>query len=1477
MTSYRTITTEWPCAIAWSRKERVRERARDHLMMMAKKTKISQEGLKAMYIRCRAQSDMRDRWELFFPEKEDRDQFVRVAKVEGRLGNNRWHCKRSQSFEERRKKFKKVKHPKRFSVMTWNVHGIGCPKRRDLTAPVLRKNRPSVVLMQETTRRRQRWQGDENFRIRLGDCYAGEEVLNEKGTMEKAKRGLATLIDTRIGLKMERLETVPLDAYPFILITRVSGLACGGSVMIFNIYVAERKRTKIFQWLGQLLGKYRAKYPEDRLVIGGDFNERGHSVTKRMAKIKNTENMVMARPRKAITYHTPPPWKGVSDIDHLFYSDGFSKPRAKVDRATLNVSDHWPLTIRWDNSKDIAVKPQARTPIRMDAMKIKAKERCIATHNRFQALADLIEKDDNKVDKQDLAKKFVETSWTIAREEKVTSGGGPPRSEMRKKTAIQCCLDKKTRKAEKKWKVLNKKYKKKRRTEARKHRMKELKKEIIEGYRNARRRRRNYWFSSFGQAYANSDWSGVFQWMFNQAGVARGRSNDANRAIKDPTSGELITDNRSKAQVTARYFASLAEDPDGRSKDPSKWRHWFDDWARWRVREEEDKLREEGSIREVLLQIRNDTGWIAQEQRRTHGREVPADQYEVGNAGRAREIAWRRVVFDEINWKCIYPLRIKRYLLDSARRKSPGIDGITNEWLRSLIAEDDKPELEKDTEDRNEVTPGLKVLTAVLDEAWQNALVYEEWNSATVVPVPKKGDLTDLNNFRGIALMSNLVKIINGRLAEDITRLVHKHRLLDNAQAGFINREEAVAQASCLYEICEMRRLKNKETFLCFIDLTKAYDRVSHEALMIKLELFGIHGKALKWIKALYKDPKICCRDGEGGQSELQPYKRGVRQGDPLSPILFDIFIDDLLSAELHNEGVTIWRKRPIADGWAIEREKVKMGALLFADDIVLMAKSEEKLRNLCERVSKWCDTWGMEVNASKCGVMKIQKSRPSNDDGLEDNNQHKLRVQLQGQQVPNVDEYTYLGVVITPDLSEEKMIKHRLRVTKQKIREYSKLIKSPMVSLEAKAMCLKSIIIPTLVYGGEIWGKLNRTLSKAERTIAEAMKSVARIPRSGSNFIVSGELEMRTIREIIMVMKLRLLNKAHSLITPLSIVRNEDGGRVERGRELKNRVKDWYFKHKVDEKVREELERRRLKANISRKKMRDLQISHEKSKKELEEKRTRRLTIPYREEEEENEGEMVIWKDKVRSSLITANTAAKESERDMRDYEETYHDITRQIAKEVYGRKSKEASVNEKRYENGAMLIAKYLRRCGVDRSELAYGWTILMRMRVGRYWNTQRLIRARVVRMKKKNGNGCPFCKREESETDAHIIFKCDMWEDERSDMMERIPMSCWIAQEVEIDHENWHQNEWTINTKRFIAAVLNFSIRDVWKNEGMADEDVEEEESMVGPTVKWCLSRETEEWKDGIISAIVQFLRRVSPARFSWLRSHGYLDRE
>jgi hypothetical protein len=127
-----------------------------------------------------------------------------------------------------------------------------------------------------------------------------------------------------------------------------------------------------------------------------------------------------------------------------------------------------------------------------------------------------------------------------------------------------------------------------------------------------------------------------------------------------------------------------------------------------------------------------------------------------------------------------------------------------------------------------------------------------------------------------------------------VNEISEENGLLAKEQ-GILGSWRCTAQIAILYEIAKRRSIRDQATFIAFIDCAKAYDKVPQGALLRRLKSIRITGHLLKVIKLLYEDPRMCIRVG----SSLSPvfnYYCEMRQGCPASPILFDLFINDLLN-----------------------------------------------------------------------------------------------------------------------------------------------------------------------------------------------------------------------------------------------------------------------------------------------------------------------------------------------------------------------------------------------------------------------------------------------------------------------------------------------------------------------------------------------------------------------------------------------------
>ena len=157
------------------------------------------------------------------------------------------------------------------------------------------------------------------------------------------------------------------------------------------------------------------------------------------------------------------------------------------------------------------------------------------------------------------------------------------------------------------------------------------------------------------------------------------------------------------------------------------------------------------------------------------------------------------------------------------------------------------------------------------------------WSYMNIIPVPKSGDLSNTNNYRGISLICIIAKLYN-RLILNRIRCVIDPKLRYN-QNGFRPKRTTVAQVLALRRIIEGVKANNLPAVLTFIDFSKAFDSI-HRGKMIKiLKAYGIPPTLLRAIEAMYTNTKaeVVSPDGE---TELFDITAGVIQGDTLTPFL---------------------------------------------------------------------------------------------------------------------------------------------------------------------------------------------------------------------------------------------------------------------------------------------------------------------------------------------------------------------------------------------------------------------------------------------------------------------------------------------------------------------------------------------------------------------------------------------------------------
>ena len=236
----------------------------------------------------------------------------------------------------------------------------------------------------------------------------------------------------------------------------------------------------------------------------------------------------------------------------------------------------------------------------------------------------------------------------------------------------------------------------------------------------------------------------------------------------------------------------------------------------------------------------------------------------------------------------------------------------------------------------DEISP---VLTLIFQSTLDLGEVPEDWKSANVSPIFKKGDRFKASNYRPVSLTSLCCKLQEHIITSNVMSHLDHHKILTDCQHGFRARRSCETQLLTLvHELAETVD-KGGQMDLVILDFSKAFDRVPHRRLLGKLNHYGIRGQTHEWIKSFLsgRTQQVIV---DGATSEKAPVVSDVPQGTVLGPLLFLLFINDL-------------------PDWVTSRTR------LFADDCIVYRKIQtpqdcNQLQRDLDSLAQWESTWGM-------------------------------------------------------------------------------------------------------------------------------------------------------------------------------------------------------------------------------------------------------------------------------------------------------------------------------------------------------------------------------------------------------------------------------------------------------------------------------------------------------------------------------------
>lgn len=387
--------------------------------------------------------------------------------------------------------------------------------------------------------------------------------------------------------------------------------------------------------------------------------------------------------------------------------------------------------------------------------------------------------------------------------------------------------------------------------------------------------------------------------------------------------------------------------------------------------------------------------------------------------------------------------------------KASGPNGLSNRILRELSCELSSP------------------LCSLFNQSLRTGMVPTLYKEANVCPVPKKGDLSLVTNYRPISLLNSESKVFEKLIFKYLFNHLLDNNLLSPLQSGFIPGDSTVNQLTFLYNtFCEALD-SGKEVRAVFCDISKAFDRVWHTGLLHKLKAAGVTGEVLSWFKNYLSDRKQRVVL-PGASSEWTYIHAGVPQGSILGPLLFLLYINDIVT-------------------------DIGSNVRLFADDTSLFIIVDDPVNAASclnadlDKITQWATTWLVSFNPSKTESLLFSRKR---------NQDHHPPLIMQNVEINEVNYHKHLGLYLSSDCSWHQHIDY----IKEKAWFRINIMRKLKYKLDRKSLetIYVTFIRPLLEYSDVIWDNCS-TYEKCE--LDKIQNEAARIATGATKLISLNKL----------------------------------------------------------------------------------------------------------------------------------------------------------------------------------------------------------------------------------------------------------------------------------------------------------------------------------------------------------------------------------
>ena len=374
------------------------------------------------------------------------------------------------------------------------------------------------------------------------------------------------------------------------------------------------------------------------------------------------------------------------------------------------------------------------------------------------------------------------------------------------------------------------------------------------------------------------------------------------------------------------------------------------------------------------------------------------------------------------------------------------------------------------------VTPSL---TAIFTKSIITGIYPTEWKMARVTPVFKKGEKSDLNNYRPISVIPVVSKVFEKIVYDQLYQYLNDNQLLSSCQSGFRSLHSTL---TALLEATNSWSVSIDNGFLngvVFIDLKKAFDTIDHEIILRKLSYFGADQATAKWFQSYLSNRTQRC-NVNGNLSTASTVTCGVPQGSILGPLLFLMYINDLPNC------LRVAAPRMFADDTSIT-----LSAKTVAD-LKLAVTSE--LNNL----TCWLRANKLSLNVAKTELMIIGSRQRLNTQCEE------INISIDDRTIKRVDHIKSLGLTIDAQLSWSKHVDEISKKVSSAIGALKRV--RPFIPTDVAVQIYNALILPHFDYCSPVWDGMSGCLSdKLQKLQNRAARVITQSPfDTSSNLLLA-------------------------------------------------------------------------------------------------------------------------------------------------------------------------------------------------------------------------------------------------------------------------------------------------------------------------------------------------------------------------------------